>query len=113
MSSHQKDWLDVLESVSPAHADRRETDGQPPWSVRVWARLFASRFDEEIEAGVAPVDGSPLATHWMRLTSVRERHDLAFTSSSLDVLPSASFWGNDLNQSANERKGPSIEGWGW
>jgi hypothetical protein len=79
MSSHQKDWLDVLESVSPAHADRRETDGRPPWFVRVWARLFASRFDEEIEAGVAPVDGSPLATHWMRLTSVRERHDLAFT----------------------------------
>jgi hypothetical protein len=79
MSSHQKDWFDVLDSVSPAHTDRRETGGRAPWSVRVWARLFASRFDEEIEAGVAPDHGSPLAAHWVRLTSARERQDLAFS----------------------------------
>jgi hypothetical protein len=77
MTSHQQDWLDVLDSVSPARATRSETSDQPPWSVRVRARLFASRYDREIEAGVIPVAGSPLAVHWMRLTSVREREDLA------------------------------------
>src|ERR1700760_2890915 len=77
MTSHQQDWLDVLDSVSPARAARNETTDQPPWSLRVRARLFASRYDHEIEAGVIPIDGSALAVHWISLTSVREREGLA------------------------------------
>jgi hypothetical protein len=78
MTSHQQDWLDVLESVAPARNDRRETDGPPPLSARLRARLFAARYDAEVEAGITPLDGTPLAVHWVRLTSARERQDLAF-----------------------------------
>jgi hypothetical protein len=79
MTSHHRDWLDVLESVSSVHTDRRETDVRPPRSARMCARLFAGRYDGEVEAGIVPVAGSPLAVHWMRLTSARERKDLAFS----------------------------------
>lgn len=77
MTSHQQDWLDVLESVAPTRNARSETSGQASWSARTRARLFAARYDGQIEAGVVPVDGSPLAAHWMRVTSAREREDLA------------------------------------
>jgi hypothetical protein len=77
MTSHQQVWLDVLESVSPAAA-ARDTGSAPSWAARLRARLFAARYDREIEAGVSPAAGSPLAAHWMRLTSDRERQDLAF-----------------------------------
>jgi hypothetical protein len=41
------------------------------------AQLFAGRYDHQIENGVSPTPGSPLAVHRMRLTSPRERDDLA------------------------------------
>jgi hypothetical protein len=78
MTSHQQDWLDVLESVSPARSDRHETDGPQRWPAALWARLFAARYDAEVEAGMIPFGGTPLAAHWVRLTSVRERRDVAF-----------------------------------
>jgi hypothetical protein len=78
MTSHQQDWLDVLDSVSPARTERREADAPASWSTRLSARLFAARYDGEVEAGIIPVGGTPLAVHWVRLTSARERRDLAF-----------------------------------
>ncbi len=78
MTSHQQDWLGVLESVSPARTERREAAAPASWTTRLSARLFATRHDGEVEAGIIPIGGSPLAAHWMRLTSARERRDLAF-----------------------------------
>jgi hypothetical protein len=51
--------------------------GNPSLAARLQARLFASKFDRQIEAGVIPIPGSPLAAHTIRLTSARERETLA------------------------------------
>ena len=47
------------------------------WTKRLCARLFATRYDERIERGDAIAAGTPLAAHYLRLTSRREREDLA------------------------------------
>jgi hypothetical protein len=44
---------------------------------RVAEVVFARRFDRELVAGVAPEPGSALALHIARLTSTREREELA------------------------------------
>jgi len=95
MPSHQQDWLDVLASLpsaglghstteDPGRAKRRGKDpgrakgrGDAPVLVRLRARLFAARYDRQIENGVSPAPGSPLAVHRARLSSPRERNDLA------------------------------------
>lgn len=46
-------------------------------SRRMWARLFATRYDLQIERGVTVAAGTPLAAHYLRLASRREREDLA------------------------------------
>jgi len=46
-------------------------------AARLRARLFAGRLDRDVEDGVAPMPGSPLAVHVARLTSVDEREALA------------------------------------
>ncbi len=48
-----------------------------PFSGRTWARLFAARYDRQIERGVAVAAGTPLAAHYLRLVSRREREDMA------------------------------------
>jgi hypothetical protein len=80
MTSRQPDWLEVLASLPVAGGDSGQSDearSDVPWWDRMRARLWASRYDREIESGVSPVPGSPLALHAMRLTSPRERDDLA------------------------------------
>jgi hypothetical protein len=47
------------------------------FSGRMWARLFAARYDQQIEQGVAVAAGTPLAAHYLRLASRRERDDMA------------------------------------
>jgi hypothetical protein len=79
MTSRQQDWLDVLATLPVAGHDSRQTGGAPPWSVRMRARLWADRYDRQIEDGVTPAPGSPLAVHAARLVSPREREDLAHT----------------------------------
>lgn len=51
---------------------RRET-----WAHRTWARLFAARYDQQVDQGLAVGAGTALAAHHRRLTSRRERADLA------------------------------------
>ncbi|MCX2929640.1 hypothetical protein ORI20_05100 [Mycobacterium sp. CVI_P3] len=46
-------------------------------SARIRARLFAGRLDRDVDAGLLPLPGSPLAVHVARLTSVEEREALA------------------------------------
>lgn len=45
--------------------------------TRVIAELFATRFDRQLVAGVAPEPGSTLAAHVSRLASAGERRKLA------------------------------------
>jgi hypothetical protein len=45
--------------------------------TRVIAQLFATRFDNQLVAGVAPEPGSVLAAHVSRLASAGERRHLA------------------------------------
>lgn len=44
---------------------------------RASARLFAARYDQQIESGVAVVAGTPLAAHYARVAARRERQDMA------------------------------------
>ncbi|TGD88210.1 hypothetical protein BayCH28_10620 [Mycolicibacterium sp. CH28] len=48
-------------------------------TTRLRSRLFAGRLDRDVEAGIVPLPGSPLAVHIARLTSVEEREALAHT----------------------------------
>ncbi len=62
-------------AFDPMVADRDFV--QPTAAVRLQARIFAAKFDRQIEAGVAPTPAGPLAVHIARLTSTRERENLA------------------------------------
>jgi hypothetical protein len=46
-------------------------------SARVSARLFAGRYDRMLSVGAVPSEGSALAVHAQRLTSVDEREAIA------------------------------------
>jgi hypothetical protein len=58
------------------------------------ARLCASRYDRQIENGVSPAPGSPLALHRTQLTSPRERDDLAH---ALRVAVHDAYFASPLN----------------
>jgi hypothetical protein len=100
MSPRQQDWLDVLATLpgaghdsrqgGVAHRGRAKRRGDRPlgrakrrgnatWSARLRTWLYAGRYDRQIEDGVKALSGSPLALHGARLTSARERNDLACT----------------------------------
>ena len=51
--------------------------GRPSLAARLQARLFASRFDRDVELGAVIIPGTPLALHVARITSMKERHSLA------------------------------------
>jgi hypothetical protein len=48
-----------------------------PFSSRLWARLFAARYDRQVDEGHRVAAGGPLAAHYVRLASVRERQHMA------------------------------------
>jgi hypothetical protein len=77
MTSRQQDWLEILATLPVTARDLRQPARRPPWSARLLARLCAARYDRQIEDGVNPAPGSPLAVHAARLVSPREREDLA------------------------------------
>src|SRR4051794_36467561 len=54
-----------------------QSAGRIPWSARLAARMFAHRYDMQVEAGVPAMPGSALAVHTVRLTGARERQELA------------------------------------
>ena len=57
----------------------RNTFAEASIITRVIAELFATRFDKQLAAGVAPEPGSALAAHVARLASAGERRKLAET----------------------------------
>src|SRR5258705_13436012 len=105
MTSRQQDWLDVLATLPVAGRDSRQTGDAPhlrrakrrgdaPSSVLLRARLFAARYDRQIENGVTPAPGSPLAVHRTRLTSLRERDDFA---RALRIAVHDAYFGSTFN----------------
>lgn len=76
MTRHQ---IPIPRTLPPTGPGAPETDRGAPWTARLRARVFAGRYDRQIENGVSPVPGSPLAEHAARITSARERDDLART----------------------------------
>jgi hypothetical protein len=84
MTSRQQDWLEILATLPATGRDSRQDEllgrakrRDEPWWSRMRARLWANRYDRQIENGVSPEPGSPLAVHRTRLTSASERDDLA------------------------------------
>jgi hypothetical protein len=80
MTPRQQDWLEILASLPATGLGSGQTRGvqrRDAWWIRMRARLWASRYDRQIENGVSPAPGSPLALHRTRLTSPRERDHLA------------------------------------
>lgn len=70
----------VMTTSAIAHTRRRNRQialTDVPFSRRMWARLFASRYDQQIERGVTVAAGTPLAAHYVRLASRNEREDMA------------------------------------
>jgi hypothetical protein len=68
--------------LSPAqiqNAIRRNEVSRIPFGARVMARLLAAKFDQMLAVGVPAPEGSPLALHAARLTSVDEREAIAHT----------------------------------
>ncbi|KAA0082023.1 hypothetical protein CIW52_20315 [Mycolicibacterium sp. P9-64] len=74
MGSRQQDWLEILAALpTVGRAERRVVT----WSATLRARLWAGRYDRQIEDGTSPTPGSPLAVHRARLVTPSERNDLA------------------------------------
>ena len=75
------DLIRGMATLGHHHVDDslRNTFAEASTSTRVIAELFATRFDKQLAAGVAPEPGSALAAHLSRLASTGERRRLAET----------------------------------
>ena len=76
MSEHRLS-LGFLSPAQIHDAIRRDEPRRIPYGTRVMARLLAAKFDRMLAVGVRPAEGSPLAVHADRLTSVDERESIA------------------------------------
>jgi hypothetical protein len=68
-------WTDLLGFEAATRS--RPIHELPAWSTRLKARVFAGRYDQELDSGAIPVPGSALAAHCARLATEHERSDLA------------------------------------
>src|SRR6476661_4141835 len=73
MLSPRPTWPEVLYSEVRAHASHV----RPSWPERLRARLFAMRYDQQVDEGLTPLPGTALAVHHARLTAPKERADLS------------------------------------
>jgi hypothetical protein len=75
------DLIRGMATLGHHHVDDslRNTFAEPSLTTRVIADVFATRFDKQLAAGVAPEPGSALAAHVARLASAGERRELAET----------------------------------
>ena len=75
------DLIGGMATLGHHHVDDslRNTFAEASIVSRVIAQLFATRFDKQLAAGVAPEPGSALAAHVSRLASAGERRTLAET----------------------------------
>jgi hypothetical protein len=75
MSPHPT-WVELQGFERAVRPQACAPDARPGWSARLAARLFATRYDRELESGVVPVPGTPLAVHCTRLAGAAERAQL-------------------------------------
>jgi hypothetical protein len=77
MKTPHPTWSDLvgfeLNMLSRPPLTRRE----PGWQASLAARLFAARYDRDVDAGTSPEPGSALAAHIERLSAPRARDELA------------------------------------
>jgi hypothetical protein len=76
MLSPHPTWSEVL------YSELTEVRGhashvRPSWLERLRARLFATRYDRQVDEGLTPLPGTALAVHHARLTAPEERADLS------------------------------------
>ena len=73
------DLIRGLATLGHHHVDDslQNTFTEASITTRVIAKLYATRFDKQLVAGVAPEPGSILAAHVSRLASASERRKLA------------------------------------
>lgn len=76
MSPHPT-WTDLVGFNLAAQPRPREADAAPGWSARLSARIFAARYDQELDSGASPLPGTALAAHCARLASADERAELS------------------------------------
>jgi hypothetical protein len=69
--------LGFLSASQVQHAVGCDETPRVSYGTRVVARLLAAKFDRMLAVGVRADDGSPLAVHAARLTSVDEREAIA------------------------------------
>src|ERR1700754_3544248 len=69
--------LGFLSTTQIEDAVRGDETPRVPYGTRVMARLLAAKFDRMLAVGVSAPEGSPLAVHAERLTSVDEREAIA------------------------------------
>jgi hypothetical protein len=77
MASPHPTWPELVEFELTIRARPHESGVQPSWTERLRARLFAARYDRQVDAGVTPVPGTALAVHHARLTAPKERAELS------------------------------------
>jgi hypothetical protein len=53
------------------------SEGRPSWRMRLTAKVFADRYDRQLEACAPVPPATALAVHVARITSARERGQLA------------------------------------
>jgi hypothetical protein len=76
MASPHPTWPELVGFELTIRARPHESGVQPSWLERLRARLFAARYDRQVDAGVTPVAGTALAVHHARLTAPLERAEL-------------------------------------
>ena len=79
MSIHHPTWPELVGFELTVLDWPRERGVPPRWSERVRARLFPTRYDRQVDAGVTPLPGTALAVHHARLTAPMERTQLSHT----------------------------------
>jgi len=79
MASPHPTWPELVEFERTVRARPHESGVQPSWPERLRARLFAARYDRQVDAGVTPIPGTALAVHYARLTAPQERAELSRT----------------------------------
>ena len=71
--------IGFLSAAQIQGALRPGESSRAPFSARLMARVFAGKLDRLLAVGVPAPEGSPLAVHAARLTSVDEREAIART----------------------------------
>jgi hypothetical protein len=77
MQSPHPTWADLVRFELNVLSMPPRSRHQPNWQARLAAKLFATRYDRAVEAGVSPEPGSALAVHVTTLSAPQAREESA------------------------------------